>query len=201
MTETTFVDDVQALENSLANLPEPTVRPVFIVVSGLPGTGKSSFSRQLAQRVPVAILETDGLRKALFVSPTHSANESARLFKAAHRLIHGLLRRGVSVLLDATNLVEGHRERLYNIADQLGVKLILIRIEAPTHVVKERLEGRTQMSSEEDRSSADWAVYQRMRPSMEPIRRNHFAVDTSRDVGPTIEKVVRELHRWMRAKA
>ena len=55
--------DVKMLREGLGKLPEPVVRPSLVVVSGLPGTGKSYFCLRLAERVPFAILESDRLRK------------------------------------------------------------------------------------------------------------------------------------------
>ena len=171
--------------------------PVLVVISGLPGTGKSHFSRQLAERVPLAMLKSDALRKTLFPVPTYSASESSRLFRLIHALIEELLDRGVPVLLDATNLVEAHRKRLYTIAYQRDVKLVLVRVEAPPEVVRERLADRNRQEQREDHSDADWSVYQRMRRSDEPISRSYFTVDTSWDVGPMVDKMVREITRWM----
>jgi hypothetical protein len=177
----------------LGQLPEPVVKPVFIVVSGLPGTGKSYFCRQLAQRLPVIILESDTLRKALFSSPSYSLQESSRLFRACHLLIERLLKRGTSLILDATNLSEGHREHLYAIADRLDVKLVLVRVEAPPKVVYDRLKARQEDS--ESKSDADWMVYRRMKPSVQRIGRNHYAVDTSRDITPVLDKIVRQISK------
>ena len=188
------------LLESLAPLPEPVAHPVLVVISGLPGTGKSHFSRQLAEHVPLAMLESDALRKVLVPSPTYSASESSRLFWLINALIGDLLDPGVPVLLDATNLVEAHRKRLYTIADQRNVKLILVRVEAPPEVVRERLAGRNRQEQREDHSDADWSVYQRMRRSEEPISRSHFTVDTSLDVDPMVGKMVREITRWMGGK-
>ena len=185
--------DVQRLIDNLGQLPEPVAKPVFIVVSGLPGTGKSYFCRQLAQRLSVIILESDALRKALFSSPTYSLSESSRLFRACHLLIERLLKRGTSLIFDATNLSEGHRERLYAIADRLDVKLVLVRVEAPPEVVYHRLKARQEDS--EGKSDADWTVYRRMKPSVQKIQRNHYAVDTSRDITPVLDKIVREAKR------
>ncbi len=186
------------LLESLERLPEPVAHPVLMIISGLPGTGKSHFSRQLTERVPLATLETDTLRKALFSVPTYSASESSRLFRLTHALIGELLDRGVPVLLDATNLVEARRRRLYTIADQRDVKLVLVRVEAPPEVVRERLAGRKQGEQREDHSDADWRVYERMRRSEEPISRGHITVDTTRDVSPVVDEVLREITRWMR---
>jgi len=167
------------------------VNPAFVVVSGLPGSGKSHFCRQLALRMPFAMLESDALRHVLFPVPNHGAAESSRLFKAIRVLIATLLLRNIPVILDATNLSEHHRELLYNIADTTRAKLILIRVEAPPEVVRQRLEGRLRGTDPNDRSDADWNVYWRMKPSVDQIRRQHLAVDTSRDITPVIEKVIR----------
>jgi len=190
---TQLTSDVQRLTESLGQLPEPVAEPVFIAVSGLPGTGKSYFCSKLAERLPFIILESDALRKALFSPPSYSSQESSRLFQACHSLIERLLKRGISLILDATNLSERYRERLYNIADRLEAKLILVRVEAPPEVVHERL--KTRRGDSGNKSDADWEVYQRMKPTVQKIRRNHYAVDTSRDITPVLDKIVREVKR------
>ena len=187
--------DVRELKKALGEIPEPVAKPALIIVSGLPGTGKSYFSRKLAERLPSVIVESDALRKRLFPSPTYSPEESHRLFCACHRLIEEFLGGGISVILDATNLVEHHREPLYRIAQRLQARLILVQVEAPRELVRERLQGRAEGVNHEDKSDAGWSIYQRMRTRVERISRNYFAVDTSRDITPVIDKVVREAKR------
>jgi len=153
--ESQLISDVQHLTDGLGELPEPIVKPVFVAVSGLPGTGKSYFCTKLVERLPLVILESDALRKKLFSSPSYSSPESGRLFRALHLLIERLLGQGISLILDATNLSERYRERLYSIADRL--------------------------------------VYQKMKPTVDKIRRNHYAVDTSKDITPVLDKIIREV--------
>ena len=193
MEHTQLISDVRRLTESLGQFPDPVAEPVFIAVSGLPGTGKSYFCSKLAERLPFIILESDALRKVLFSPPSYSSQESSRLFRACHLLIERLLERGISLILDATNLSERYRERLYHIADRLEAKLILVRVEAPPRVVRERLNTRRGDSG--NKSDAGWEVYQRMKPAVQKIRRNHYAVDTSRDVTPVLDKIVREVKR------
>ena len=131
----------------------------------------------------------------LYPTPNYSATESAHLFQTIHLLIERLLKRGFSLILDATNLAERDREYLYSIADRLAVKLILVRVEAPPEVVRERLKARQEGTNPGGKSDADWTVYQKMKPSVQKIRRKHYAVDTSRDITPVLEKIVREVRR------
>jgi hypothetical protein len=195
MNDTHLMSDVKKLMDSLGKLPDPTTSPALIVVSGLPGSGKSYFSRRLAERLPLPIIESDAMRQILSAKPDYSQAESGRLFRACHALIDELLSKGISVIFDATNLIERNREQLYRIADSAGAKLIMVRLDAPTEVIQQRLERRRNGDDPNDKSDADWQVYRKMTATAEKIRRNHFAVDTSKDIAPAIEKIVREARR------
>jgi predicted kinase len=190
---TQVVSDVQRLRESLGEFPEPVAKPVLVVISGLPGTGKSYFSKQLAEKVPFLVLESDALRKILFSPPDYSSKESSQLFRAIHLLLREFLKKGIPLILDATNLSERFREHLYAIVNRLDVKLVLVRVEAPPEVVRRRLESRA--GNSENKSDASWSVYRRMLSSVDRIQRNHYVVDTSQDVSPVIEKIVREVKR------
>ena len=195
MKATRLADDVSVLKQSLPALPEPTANPALIIVSGLPGTGKSFFCRKLAERLDIVILESDSLRRRLFPAPSYSKEESTQLFRACHGLVEELLRKGISVALDATNLEEHNREQLYHIADQSGARLVVVRMEAPVEVVQQRLEQRSRREDQSDHSEADWNVYSKMKTTVDKIGRNHFAVDSSKDIAPVIDKIVRLVNR------
>jgi predicted kinase len=186
------IRDAQPLLRSLGLLPKPVERPVFIALSGLPGTGKTFFSQQLAAKLPLAILESDALRKVLFPEPTYSLRESARLFRACYFLIEELLQMRISLILDATNLEERYRKQLYNIAKRVGVQFILVKVEAPRETVKKRLAVRE--SDTLNNSDADWEIYKSMERRAEKIRLKHYTVDTTKDIGPFINKILREIN-------
>jgi predicted kinase len=188
-----LIRDAQRLLESLGPLPEAGGRPVFIALSGLPGTGKSYFSQKLAQRLPLAILGSDALRKALFPHPNYSWRESARLFQACYYLIEELLRKSISLVLDATNLSERYRRQLYHIAERVGVKFILIRVDAPVKIVKQRLESRAKDNISS--SDADWAVYQYMKTRMDKIRHPHRVLNTTQDISTVLDWIVQQVKK------
>jgi predicted kinase len=193
MEQNQLSQDLAKLRESLCPPPEALANPSFVVVSGLPGTGKTFFCRKLAERQPFCILESDAIRKALFPVPDYSAAESAHLFAACHSLIEWLLKNGVPVIFDATNLSEHHREHLYRISDKTGAKLVLVRVVAPPAVAYQRLQERKKGAVPENKSDADWEIYRRMEPRAEKIQRNYLVVDTSRDIAPVIDKIIRTL--------
>ena len=188
-------EDVEKLRQSLNSLPQPQLKPPLIAVSGLPGVGKSSFCRKLAERLPFLILASDALRRVLFPSPQYDEHENNRLFSACHVLIEELLRKGVPVIFDATNLLEHHREYLYRAAERAEAKLILVWVEAPPEVVRQRLLAREKTTVPQSDSEAGWEVYNKMRPRREKISRNHFVVDTSQDITDAVDKIVRATSR------
>jgi predicted kinase len=188
-------EDVEKLRRSLNGLPQPQVEPTLIVVSGLPGTGKSFFCCKLSERLSFLILASDTLRKILFPSPQYKENENKRLFSACHVLIEELLRKGIPVIFDATNLLEHHREYFYRAAERAGARLILVWVEAPTEVVRQRLLAREKAAVSQCGSEAGWDVYNKMKPRRERISRNHLVVDTSQDITNVIDKIARAIKR------
>ncbi len=193
----TATEDASYLLSRLPALPPSSGQPVMIMLSGLPGTGKSYFARRLASRCPVVILESDAIRKDLFSKPTYEPAEHVRTFAVLHSMAEDLLRRSISVLIDATNLIERNRRIFYNIAQRCGAKLIPVQTTAPSQLVRKRLDQRESSGDREGSSDAGWDVYLKLEPSMEPIVGEHYVVDTSEDTQPLMDQVAHEANKWI----
>jgi predicted kinase len=176
---------------------ETTAYPVLIMMSGLPGSGKSYLSQRLAQQLPAVVVESDRVRKVLFPQPTYSGQESTIVHCTCQEVMRRLLRKGVRVVFDATNLVEFQREILYNLADRSSARLLVVRTVAPEQVVQERLERRK--DSADGASDADWRVYRRMSKREQEIRRTHLCIDTSHDIDDAVWKVMRAVRHRTRS--
>jgi predicted kinase len=183
---------VATVEAHLANTDETTADPVLVMLCGLPGSGKSHLARSLADVLPFAIIESDQVRKILFPECSYSGEESRWVHRTCHALMAKLLRKGVRVIYDATNLHERHRELVYRLADGEEVKLIIVKAVAPEELAYDRLQSRQGGDGEtKEVSDADWRVYRRMERMVEPIGRNYVVVDTSQDLNPSITKLLR----------
>jgi len=180
-----------ALEVDVARLPSGSVdSPFLIVLTGLPGTGKTHFAGELQKRLFLRVLESDRLRKLLVPHPEYTAGESARLFAACHLLIEEYLVQGRQVLFDATNLTEQFRQPLYLIARRTSAPLVLLRFTAPQEIVRQRLAERAAGMHSDGHSDAGWLIYSRMYPHEEAISRQHLTVDSSKDISAALDEVV-----------
>ena len=185
--------DIATMAAELAPQPAPVATPSLVVLSGLPASGKSHLAREIAMRHPLAVLNSDALRRTMVKRPTYSQKESARLFAAIHALLEDLLRRGIPALLDATNLKEAHRRPVYEIAERTGARLLLIEVRASDDIIRQRLKARRTNENAADLSEATVEVYKMMREEAEPIARPHLVVDTSGTLDEAIARIVGEL--------
>lgn len=192
LMSTTLDRYVAKVEEHLENTDETTADPILVMLTGLPGTGKSHLARSLAQVLPFVIVESDRVRKTLFPDAEYSGEESHWVHRTCHAVMEQLLKKGVRVIYDATNLHERHREQVYRLADEAGVKLIVVKVIVPESVASARLQGRQERGAEDEGpSDADWRVYRRMARDVDPIRRNYVVVDTSKDMRPAVTKLLR----------
>lgn len=179
---------------SLGPLPPSCPRPALVVLSGLPGSGKSTVAHALVTRVPVALLQSDRLRKLLIPTPEYSPEEHERVFGAVHVVLERLLRAGIPAILDATNLTERERRPLAEIAQRAGARAVIVGVEAPEQIVRRRLADRSAgVRAAYDMSDAGGAVYDTMRARAEPIAGPHVRIDTGGDYLPSVKKLAKML--------
>jgi predicted kinase len=186
-----FTDAVAHVRAQLVCPAETLVAPVLIVISGLPGTGKSHLARRLAERLPSVIVQSDFVRKIILPRPTYASAENLYVHRVAHAIIEQLLRAGYRVISDATNLAEWHREKLYRVAERTGAKLVVVRTVAPEEIVRARLAVRVMQREPTELSDADWGVHELLKPQVEPVERPHFVVDTSDNFEIALARILR----------
>ena len=120
------------------------------------------------------------------------------MFDVCHRAIERLLRAGIGVVMDATNLRERHREPVYEVAERCGAPLLIVRVEARPGVVRRRLEERAVGAGRQASYLADWEIYSRMRYARERIARGHLYVDTSNGIDEALDRIVSAVESQLR---
>lgn len=158
----------------------------LILLSGLPGTGKTTFARALCQRLEIAHVESDAIRRGLAPEPTYSPRESGLVFARVEAEARRALVEGRHALIDATNLTNRDRRRFVRLANETDARMIAVRLTAPEEVVRERLAG-----PRDGHSQADLAVYEMMKGRPQPFPFPAIVVDTRWGLEPAMALVLR----------
>ena len=96
------------------------MKPKLIILMGLPGSGKSAYAKDyLIDHIDDSIwCSSDNIRKELYGDESIQGNP-AEVFSTLHDRAANYLRRGYTVLYDATNVNRKSRKSIINIAKHL----------------------------------------------------------------------------------
>lgn len=155
-----------------------------IVVCGLPGVGKSTVSRAIAEAVDGEVLRTDVIRQEIVEDPVYTADEKRRVYEALFDRAHGHLHDGRTVVMDGTYRRRRYRQQARALAAGVGAGFRLVAVECHEPVVERRIADR-----ENDASEADVAVYRQYRDSFDPLDAEHVTVDNSGSLAATRRQV------------
>lgn len=119
---------------------------------GLPGSGKTTFSRQLAQRLDGVVLSSDAVRLSMYKSreaadahrttPEERKFSNQLVFGALNYAVKQITKAGHSAILDAIVSHRNERQEKYDMAKELGIGVVLIRISVPYEVSLRRVQER-----------------------------------------------------------
>ncbi|MDZ7847211.1 MAG: AAA family ATPase [Owenweeksia sp.] len=147
---------------------------MVIMVTGLPGSGKSFFASRLAKSLEATYLSSDIIRKEIIEVRQYSEEEKEKIYKEMlSRMLQALTNREC-VVLDATFYKKNLRTRFSEAAKKHSVKFRQIKIEAEESIIRERLSHRR------EHSDADWEVYQLLSRQYENIDGEHLVLQSGR---------------------
>ena len=85
---------------------------------GIPASGKSSYSRQLASISNAKIISTDLIREKIYGNANYQGNWKDVEIEL-YKLMKKYLKKNISFIIDATNTKKEHRAPLLNFSDSI----------------------------------------------------------------------------------
>jgi len=142
----------------------------MILITGLPGTGKSTFAKALAEATDAKHLNTDIIRDALGKRGQYDADTKAAIYAEMLRQTAQLLENGANVIVDGTFYQKKLRQPYLALAKKYGITIHWIEISAAEEVVRHRV------SCCRDYSEADFDVYLKVKSQYEGLDAPHLAL-------------------------
>ncbi|HEY4900375.1 MAG TPA: AAA family ATPase [Terriglobales bacterium] len=165
-------------------------RTRFVIMAGMPGTGKTALAKALAKRLDGVVLSKDEVRAALFPrrAITYSSGQDdfcmSVVLMAAQRIAadHTV----PFVFLDGRTFSRTlHVKRVTRAAASIGADLSILHLHCPESLALERIKQDTAKHPAKNR---DPLLYFLVKSYFEPITLPQLDVDTSRSLDECVEE-------------
>jgi adenylylsulfate kinase len=170
---------------------------MIVIMTGLPGTGKSTLARALAQRLPAAVLDKDTIRAALF-QPAHVEYSLAQddfcqeimLKSAAYLLAKDA---ELHVLLDGRTFSRRYqRQRVIEFCLQVGTTWATLECVCAEQIALGRV-AEAMAQNTHPAANRTPELYRQIREAWEPIDRPKLVIDTDANLDSCVDRALRYL--------
>jgi predicted kinase len=155
---------------------------MLIVFGGLPGTGKTTVAKGLAQKLDAVYLRVDTIEQALRSSAVLKTDIGPAGYVVAYRLAEDNLRIGRVVVADSVNPLQVTRDAWLSVAEHASTKVAEVEVIC-SDAVEHRRRVETRWSDIEELKLPAW---------QDVVDREYENWDTPHIVIDTASKTVRE---------
>lgn len=112
--------------------------PTLYLMLGYPGAGKTTAAKAIQELTGAVHVSSDEVRLEMFEKPDFSQTEHNNLYDYLDAYTEKLLREGADVIYDANLNRFQHRQDKYAICKRVGAKSVLVWVQTPKAIAKER---------------------------------------------------------------
>jgi predicted kinase len=164
---------------------------MLIVFGGLPGTGKTSIARALAQKLAALHLRVDTIEQALRSCEVLKTDVGPAGYFIAYRLAEDNLRIGNIVVADSVNPLQVTRDAWLSVAEQASTKAVEIELVCSDQA-EHRRRVETRQSDIDGLKLPTW--HDVIERKYENWNRPHIVIDTAaKTVGEIVTALLAQL--------
>lgn len=150
----------------------------LVVVSGLPGVGKTTLAKALAHALDARHFNTDTVRENLHLRGQYDPTTKAKVYQALSQNVCQSLSEGATTVIDGTFYLAALRKPYFDLSATLEIPIYWIELKADEATIRERV------SRSRPHTDADFGVYQSIRDQYEPMDTPHLELSTDQhDIG------------------
>jgi len=176
-------------------------RPTLWVFCGLPATGKSSLAEALAKTLSISLFQSDRIRKetqlgsdekvAPFGQGPYRPGMRQRVYVKLLAVAHETLKRGHSVILDATFSHHKWRHEAWRLTADLDTNLIFVEGVCKEETIRSRLKQRETTSGLSDARLEHFSqMIEDFEPLVELPGEIHLKIDTDQPLRRALAEVL-----------
>jgi predicted kinase len=155
------------------------VAPTLIVLSGLPGSGKTALAEGLSRALSIPVFSVDPIEAAMWRARIDKTSTGGAAYEVAHALADEHLRLRIPVIVDAVNPVEAPRTAWRNLAAKHRVTLKIIEcVCSDETILRQRIESRVRSVAATHEMT--WAMLLQRRAEYEAWTDQRLVLDTAR---------------------
>ncbi|MEL7124114.1 MAG: ATP-binding protein [Bacteroidota bacterium] len=143
---------------------------MLLFVTGLPGTGKTTFARALAESLKAIHLNTDIIRDLLDMRGMYDDASKMKVYDELLKKTDECLQNGHSVIVDGTFYKMEVRQPFIDVGIKHGHRIEWIEIKASEQIIAKRV------SQKRTYSEADYEVYLYIKSIYEPLQKEHLTL-------------------------
>ena len=153
---------------------------MIILVYGLPGTGKTLFSKRFSEEIDAYYLNTDEVQG----KKDSGTSYEERFKQLAHNKVikeaEEKLANGKIVIVDGAFHKKALRKKLFKIAKEKGHRLVLIEMQTSPETIKKRMKEHSEYSEE------DYVTYKKIRSEFEVSIKDHLKLNSDLETMDTM---------------
>ena len=146
---------------------------MLIIISGLPGTGKTTFARALAQQRDISHFNSDIIRTELGLRGQYDTTTKEKVYAQLEYRTSRTLQQGGDVVVDATFYKNQLRAPYIKMAADRSTPLKWIELKADEATIKQRV------TAKREYSEADFEVYRKIKKAYEPLSIPHLVLSSA----------------------